>query len=44
MLILIGVAISQNPNDPFGPYEDLGYPIIEDEIGALDPFWFEDPL
>ena len=42
--LAIGVGISQNPNDPFGPYEDFGRPIIEGEPGVIDIHWFRDPL
>ena len=42
--LAIGVAISQNPTDPFGPYEDFGQPIIEGEPGVIDIHWFRDPV
>ena len=42
--LAIGVAISQNPTNPFGPYEDFGQPIIEGEPGVIDIHWFRDPV
>ena len=42
--LAIGVAISQNPIDPFGPYYDFGRPIIEGEPGVIDIHWFRDPV
>ena len=39
----IGVAISANKTNPFGPYFDFGKPIIEDSSGVIDAHWFRDP-
>lgn len=41
--LAIGVAISTDPKNPFGPYEDYGTPIIEDFYGAIDIHYFKDP-
>ena len=38
----IGVAISQNKTNPFGPYEDYGKPIIETSPGVIDIHYFRD--
>ena len=42
--LAIGVAISQDPSSPFGPYEDLGQPIIDEDPGVIDIHWFRDPM
>ena len=39
----IGVAISANKTNPFGPYFDFGKPIVEDSSGVIDAHWFRDP-
>jgi beta-xylosidase len=39
----IGVARSLFPDNPFGPYEDLGRPLIEAPNGVIDVSWFRDP-
>ena len=39
----IGVAISTNKSNPFGPYKDIGHPIIQHPTGAIDVTWFRDP-
>ena len=40
----IGVAISSNKTNPFGPYYDFGKPIIENLSGVIDAHWFRDPV
>lgn len=42
--LAIGLARSQDPSSYLGPYQDVGYPIIEDEIGCIDVHWFRDPV
>lgn len=42
-MMVVGVAISKNPLDPSGPFEDWGGPLVEDEDGAIDATWFKDP-
>ena len=42
-LLCIGVAISKDPLNPFGPYEDYGEPIIDEYPGVIDIHWFQDP-
>lgn len=42
---VIGAALAQT-NDPFGPYKDIGRPLIvsaESLGGAIDPHYFKDP-
>jgi len=41
--LAIGVAISQNKSNPFGPYKDFGAPIIEGYPGVIDIHYFVDP-
>ena len=41
--LCIGVAISSNNSNPFGPYEELDRPIIEHPDGVIDITWFQDP-
>ena len=41
-----GVAVSQTES-PYGPYKDLGYPLIKSPFslgGAIDPHYFKDPV
>lgn len=37
----IGCAISST--GPWGPYQDIGFPFIYYELGAIDVHWFKDP-
>ncbi len=39
----IGVAISANKTNPFGPFFDFGRPIITHPDGVIDAHWFRDP-
>ena len=39
----IGVAVSTNKSNPFGPYADLGHPIVQHPTGTIDVSWFRDP-
>jgi len=41
--LAIGVAISTNPESPYGPYIDHGSPIIDKYPGVIDIHWFRDP-
>ena len=41
--LAIGVAISANPESPYGPYLDHGSPIIDILPGVIDVHWFRDP-
>ena len=38
----IGVAISLNKTNPYGPYEDYGKPIIGTSPGVIDIHYFRD--
>ena len=41
-----GVAVAQT-QDPFGPYKDIGNPLISSPLslgGAIDPHYFKDPV
>ena len=40
----IGVAISSNSSNPFGPYIDYNKPIIEHPDGVIDITWFHDKM
>ena len=40
----IGVAISINSSNPFGPYIDYNRPIIQHPDGAIDITWFHDKM
>ena len=40
----IGVAISTNLSNPFGPYIDYNKPIIEHPDGVIDVTWFHDKM
>ena len=32
-------------SSPFGPFEDLGHPLLEDiDVGVIDVHWFRDPV
>ena len=35
--LCVGVAFSVEPRNPFGPYQDIGYPLIQHKVGIL-PF------
>jgi len=38
----LGVA---RASSPFGPFEDLGHPLLEDiDVGVIDVHWFRDPV
>ena len=41
--LAVGAAISIVGRYPYGPFKDIGEPLIEDENGALDAHWFRDP-
>ena len=41
--LCIGVAISSNSTNPFGPYVEHKNPIIEHPDGVIDITWFQDP-
>ena len=43
-LLAIGVAISTNASNLFGPYKDYGKPIIDQVPGAIDIHYFKDPM
>ena len=30
--LCVGVAFSKEPNNPFGPYQDMGYPLIQHKV------------
>ena len=40
----IGYAKSLNSSNPFGPYKISEGPIIESDLGSIDPTWFRDPM
>ena len=40
--LCIGVAISSNSTNPFGPYVEYEEPIIEHPDGVIDITWFHD--
>ena len=40
--LALGVAISEG--GPFGPYRDLGRPLLEHPDGVIDATFFKDPV
>ena len=42
--LAIGLARSLNASNPFGPYQDLGAPIIQNDLGVIDIHYFLDPV
>ena len=40
--LCIGIAISSNSTNPFGPYVEYEEPLIEHPDGVIDINWFHD--